>query len=307
MDIDIKQDNSIRNLDTIMNFMETVRPLVTVGIPVYNAESYIKFSIDSVLTQTLTDFELIITDDGSSDNTLQIIKSYKDKRIKLISDGINRGISYRLNQQISLAKGKYFVRMDGDDIMFPERLRIEIDYLEKHNKVDVVGSKVIIIGKDNEILGIRNTCKNIKNVNDLFLSSRFIHPTTAGKLSWFKKWKYRENMSGVEDFDLWIRSFNESIFVNLDIPLLFYRDPLEFKIRTYFFRKKRLLKSCWHLRKYLDKKMFILVCFVKILFSLLCATLFTIMMQDKKMISRRNTILNDEEKEYYKTILNNII
>src|SRR5690606_13478656 len=99
---------------------------VTMGMPVYNAEKFIKMAINSVLQQSHRNFELIITDDGSTDQSMDIVESFNDSRIVLIKDSNNKGISHRLNQQIDLAKGKYFLRMDSDDIMFPDRIEKEI-------------------------------------------------------------------------------------------------------------------------------------------------------------------------------------
>ncbi len=127
-------------------------PLITIGIPVYNCESFIALAVRSVLDQTYKNFELIITDDGSKDKTVDILHHFDDPRIIIISDGENHGIVYRLNQQIKLAKGKYFVRMDGDDIMFPDRIERQVAFLETHKEVDVVGGSAVIIGDDNEIL-----------------------------------------------------------------------------------------------------------------------------------------------------------
>ncbi len=181
--------------------------LITVGIPVYNGERFIYKAIKSVLDQTYTNFELIVTDDGSADNTLQILNSFNDPRLKVVSDGKNRGIAYRLNQQIEMAQGEYFVRMDGDDLMFPYRLEKQVGVLNSDPEVDVVGGQAVIIGEENELLGKRNVDKcNYKGDNDYFLSARFIHPTVAGRIEWFKKWRYRDEMSGNEDLDLWIRS-----------------------------------------------------------------------------------------------------
>ena len=120
-------------------------PLVTIGIPCYNVGRFIALSIRSVLMQTYTNFELIITDDGSTDNTVDEIRKFNDSRIKLSVDGENCGISYRLNQQIDMAKGNIFIRMDGDDIMFPNRVEEQVKYLQEHPNVDVIGAGAVII------------------------------------------------------------------------------------------------------------------------------------------------------------------
>ena len=124
-------------------------PLVTIGIPCYNVGRFIALSIKSVLAQTYTNFELIITDDGSTDNTVDEIRKFNDSRIIMIVDGENHGISYRLNQQIDMAKGYIFIRMDGDDIMFPNRVEKQVKYLQEHPNIDVVGTGAVIIDDEN--------------------------------------------------------------------------------------------------------------------------------------------------------------
>lgn len=217
----------------------TKEPLVTIGIPCYNVGKFISLSIKSVLMQTYTNFELIITDDGSTDNTVEEIRKFKDPRIKIIVDGENHGISYRLNQQIDMAKGDIFIRMDGDDIMFPNRVEKQVKYLQEHPNVDVVGAGAVIIDDDNTIIGLRQGEISVKNPEDAINNSVFIHPTVAGRLSFFKKYKYDEELSGVEDKDLWCRGLQDSIFAIMNKPLLFYRDPLKFKLPTYLSRKKK--------------------------------------------------------------------
>lgn len=209
--------------------------LVTIGIPMYNAERFLRKTLASVLNQTYSNFELIITDDGSTDASVNIVKSFDDPRIQLIADGENHGISFRLNQQINLAKGKYFVRMDADDIMFPQRLEKQISYLENNPDVDVVGSSAVIIDDDNKVIGYRNSMLPPTYEGALKIIT-FIHPTIAGKIEWFKKYGYNENLNGAEDFDLWLRSRNQSNFRTINEPLIYYRDPLKFKLKTYLFR-----------------------------------------------------------------------
>ena len=207
---------------------------ITVGIPVYNAERFLKFAIKSVLAQSFTAFELILTDDGSSDRSMEVASSFNDPRIILLSDGKNEGIFFRLNEQIAISKGKYFVRMDADDIMFPDRLKSQFDFLEAHPDVDAIGSQAVVIDDQNEIIGLRESVIP-RTINGAFRRTIFIHPTVAGKTSWFKKFGYA---TGVEDFDLWIRSFNHSKFQIIREPLLFYRDPLMIKFNTYQRRQR---------------------------------------------------------------------
>src|SRR5947207_1274318 len=106
---------------------------------VYNGENYLAEAIDSILNQTFKDFEFIVIDDGSSDTSLKIIKKYTDPRIKLISRK-NKGLVASLNEGLAKAKGDYIARQDADDVSLPQRLKKEVEYLDAHPKVALVGS-----------------------------------------------------------------------------------------------------------------------------------------------------------------------
>ena len=107
--------------------------MITVIIPAYNSASLIKEAIDSILQQSYRDIELIIINDGSTDNTESIIRSFKDDRIKLVNNSSNQGIVYSLNKAVALAQGQYIARMDADDVSNIDRLSIQLDYLKSNN------------------------------------------------------------------------------------------------------------------------------------------------------------------------------
>jgi glycosyltransferase involved in cell wall biosynthesis len=113
---------------------------VSVIMTIFNGKKFLHEAIDSVLLQTLKDFELIIIDDGSTDSSLEIVKSYNDQRIKLLINEVNRGQSYSRNRGIKMASGEYIAVMDGDDIMYPNRLEIQMNYL-KVNAASICFSK----------------------------------------------------------------------------------------------------------------------------------------------------------------------
>lgn len=277
---------------------------VTIGIPLYNAEKFLKTAINSVLNQTHANFELIITDDGSTDQSVKIVKSFNDPRIVLLTDDTNKGISYRLNQQIELAKGKYFFRMDGDDIMFPERLESQIGFMEQNPNVDVVGSSAVIIDDENNIIGIRKGLIP-SSTEEAVKSSLFIHPTVCGKSSWFKQYKYNAAVDGVEDFDLWLRAWEKSNFEILSKPLLFYRDPLEFKINIYLDRMKKQRRMFLQNDIFKGNKNKVIKLILISHFKGLAARILNLAGRDHFLISRRNKeITVDIDK--YSDLLRNI-
>jgi glycosyltransferase involved in cell wall biosynthesis len=122
-------------------------PLVSVTMPTFNRAGFLPRSIQSILDQTFTDFELIIIDDGSTDNTAEVVAQFKDPRIIYVKNDQNRGISYSANRGIEMARGKYIARADSDDICLPERLAKTVAYMEAHPEVGVVGGQVMMVAK----------------------------------------------------------------------------------------------------------------------------------------------------------------
>lgn len=200
-------------------------PLVTIAIPVFNGEKHVSDAIKSVLSQTYTNWELFIIDDGSKDRTLEIVSQFNDARIKLISDGFNKGLSSRLNQSIDLANGSLYARMDADDIMIPQRIEKQVIYMINHPECDVVGSSAYIIDGNNRVTAIRmgNRFKEVGFISVLKFGG-FMHPTVLGRTKWFKIHNYDVNAERYEDIELWLRTADQSHFGYIIEPLLFYRE-----------------------------------------------------------------------------------
>src|SRR3989337_2996755 len=125
---------------------------VSVIMSVYNGERHLRESVDSILNQTFQDFEFIIINDGSKDQSKYILESYKDERIKLIHNK-NMGLTKSLNIGISIAKGKYIARQDADDISEPERLKTQYDFMEANPGLGLIGSQFEVIKENGEIAG----------------------------------------------------------------------------------------------------------------------------------------------------------
>lgn len=211
---------------------------ITVGLPVYNAEKYIHNAITSILKQSYSDFELIITDDGSKDNSIDIIRQFNDSRITLIEDGDNCGLPYRLNQITSLASGEYIARMDADDIMHVDRLATQLKYMQANPNVDVIGTSIYVVDGENRIIGKR---KSMTISEDSMSSFKvvFIHPTIFGRTKWFKSNPYNINALRIEDLELWYRTIDKSTFRNLDTPMLYYRETQG----KYYLRYKKAFEG----------------------------------------------------------------
>ena len=280
--------------------------MVTVGIPVYNAGKYLKNAIDSVLSQTYSNLEILITMDGATDNSLDIIKSFNDKRIRLIADEENRGIAFRLNQQVRMARGSFFARMDADDIMFPDRIEKQLKFMAGNPDVDVTGGQAIVIDQDNAILGFRHSDTNISS-SLIRKKILFIHPTAFGRTGWFLKHPYLTELDGVEDYYLWNSTFSESRFHILNYPLIFYRDPPEADVTSYLRRQKKMRKA---LNMLLHKNVMNSLVFSRLyLASILKSIIFSIsgrINMSQRIVSRRNTPLQVRDLAAYSDLLNKI-
>ena len=199
--------------------------LVYVGIPFYNAEKYLDYAIRSVLNQTYTNWKMTLIDDGSTDSSLALARKYtSDTRVKVISDGRNKGLVYRLNELVKLSDCKYFVRMDADDIMHPLRLERQVSFMENNAHIDVLGSWAYSIDVTNKVCGILKVNSNPDSLMDVFSHSCFIHPSIMGKTSWFQEHQYDSSFVRMEDMELWARTILNSSFHNLQEPLLYYRE-----------------------------------------------------------------------------------
>lgn len=207
--------------------------MVTIGLPFYNAEKYLALAIESVLQQTYTDWELLLLDDGSTDNSLSIAQSYaqKDSRIKVISDGKNKNLAARLNELPSLAQGLYLARMDADDIMHPARIERQLAVLGTHPEIDVLGTNAYIINDENAVIGTRYP---LTPENTLTRVKSFIHPTIIAKKQWFLANPYDTKALRMEDAELWYCTFSKYHFVRLNEPLLFYREVGNNYYKKYF-------------------------------------------------------------------------
>ena len=207
--------------------------MVTIGLPFYNAEKYLALAIESVLQQTYTNWELLLLDDGSTDNSLSIAQSYaqKDSRIKVISDGKNKNLAARLNELPSLAQGLYLARMDADDIMHSARIERQLAVLGTHPEIDVLGTNAYIINDENAVIGTRYP---LTTENTLTRVKSFIHPTIIAKKQWFLENPYDTKALRMEDAELWYRTFSKYHFVRLNEPLLFYREVGNNYYKKYF-------------------------------------------------------------------------
>ena len=203
-------------------------PYISVIMSVYNSEKYLSESIESILNQTFSDFEFIIIDDGSIDNSLDIIEMYskKDSRIQIIRNEINIGLTKSLNKGITFAKGKYIARMDADDISMPERFKTQLEFLEKNLNIYVVGTNIICVNEAGNYLYECNfpNSPNIIKWN-LYFSNQLAHPSVMMRSDLFLicGYKYDESYRYAQDYELWQNISRNYQISNITKPLLIYR------------------------------------------------------------------------------------
>lgn len=197
-------------------------PRVTVLMPVFNGEKYLAEAIDSILNQTFADFEFIIIDDGSMDRTWAILSSYTDPRLRLVRNDENIGVSKAANKGLALAQGKYIARMDADDVSLPERLARQVDYLETHPEIGVLGTGVQIMDGSGDTSDTWQFPTQHGMLRwSLCFTCPIMHPTVMMRrqaVQWVGG--YASDMVLAEDYDLWRRLSDVTRLSNLPDVLL---------------------------------------------------------------------------------------
>lgn len=200
-------------------------PAVTVAIPFRDARSTLPDAIRSVFAQTFGEWELLLVDDGSKDGSREFAASIRDPRVRLVADGENRGLPSRLNQIAQLARGEILARMDADDLMHPERLRIQVELLRSNPAVQLTCSAAVSIDPAGELLGVRGEGPLATTPSAVLRAGIFlIHPSVTGRRSWFRANPYTTSFDRAQDHELWIRSDATSVTHLHGEPLLFYRE-----------------------------------------------------------------------------------
>jgi len=199
-------------------------PKLSVIMPVYNGGNYLIPAIKSVLNQTFSDFELIILNDASTDQSLNNIKKFKDRRIRLINREKNIGLQRNLFDGFNFAQGEYIARMDQDDICHLNRFVEQVNFLDKNPKVGLCGTwcKTIGVGKS----FINKLPCDFEDIRaNLLWQTSFVHPSVMMRKNLFKKFNlnYDQTLKYGEDYDLWMRASYNFPIRNIPKVLLFYR------------------------------------------------------------------------------------
>jgi glycosyltransferase involved in cell wall biosynthesis len=216
-------------------------PLCSVVMSVYNGEVYLKEAIDSILQQSYDNFEFIIIDDASSDGSLEIILSYKDSRIVLIQNEKNLFLAASLNKGIRIAKGKYIVRMDADDISMKDRLLKQVSFMESNPQVGISGTCSEIIGHGS---GFGNYSQDDQTIKfKLLHECHLLHPTLIlrKELIFENNLFYNEEYRKNQDYELFVRAIDITEFANLPDRLIKYRQTEDNVKREVHNQKENVL------------------------------------------------------------------
>jgi glycosyltransferase involved in cell wall biosynthesis len=202
------------------------RPAISVIMPFYNASNFLSEAVNSILGQSMKNFELIIINDASTDSSDNIIKNLKDKRIRYVHNKNRKGIVFNLNRGIELAQADLLARMDGDDVAHPQRFEKQFKFMQSHPKISLVGSYAEMIDENGKSLGkiIKPTAhEDIQRV--CFFYGPFIHPSVMyRKKAVVEAGRYREQYELTEDVDLFLRMiYEDNLTANIPELLLRYR------------------------------------------------------------------------------------
>lgn len=203
--------------------MTEKNPRVTVLMPVYNGEKYLREALESVLGQTFRDYEFLIVNDGSTDRSVDIITSYRDPRIRLEHNQVNSGLVFSLNKGLALATGEYIARMDCDDISLPMRLGRQVAFLDAHPEIGGCGTWFRKFGALNTVVRWREAPERVRC--GFIFGSMLSHPTVMFRRALFEKHdlRYSPEYVHAEDYELWVRALHHMNLANLGEVLLLYR------------------------------------------------------------------------------------
>lgn len=197
-------------------------PRVSLIMPVHNAGPFVAEAMESIYRQTYRDFELIVVDDGCTDSTMDIVHSFNDSRLRTVRNPGNIGLAASLNKALALAGGQYIGRMDADDICYPRRIEKQVDFLDRHATVDVLGTGMQYFGYSRYLNLFPEDHESCKA--QLIFNVCFGHPTVLLRKEVFAGAGYdSQYLQYGEDYDLWCRLAFRCRFANLQEPLLRYR------------------------------------------------------------------------------------
>lgn len=226
------------------------KPLVSVILPVYNGGRFLEAALESLRDQTYTNFEVIVINDGSNDNSMEIIETFHMPNMRIFSQQ-NQGLPATLNRGIKLALGEYIARMDQDDVSDPDRLEMQAKYLMLHPDIGVVGTGYKLIDTAGKILGIRQPpCSPQQVERMLFVGNPLVHGSVMFRKEMIEQFGYYSERETLEDYHLWSRLAGNVKMVNLPNVLYSYRyqvpgSMVNQNFRQYSIERNRICSELW--------------------------------------------------------------
>ncbi|WP_066157499.1 glycosyltransferase family 2 protein [Halalkalibacter krulwichiae] len=226
-----------------------IPPLVTVFIPLYNCEKYIKDALNSIVNQSYSNLDILIVDDGSTDNSLEIVKSFDDPRIRIVENPENKGIPYTRNKGLKNAKGKYMAIMDADDIATFDRIEKQVRYMEENLNIDAIGTYFKLFGQKLKRTVKPALCSPEEIKVCLLFSNPIGNPTSFIRLDTLNKYNIKYNLDYfvAQDYDFWAQLSKVGNLAILPEVLLNYRtghsNITKTSIQTKAVKRKKVINS----------------------------------------------------------------
>jgi len=213
---------------------------------VYNAAPFLCDCLRSIFAQTWSDWELVVVDDGSTDESLAILESVDDRRVRLVGCGLHQGLGASLNLITDNSRGRYIARMDADDMMHPSRLERQLRIMLERPDLDGLGCGIVLLDQSLEPVGAKLNPADHAAICAVPLAGiRLAHATFVGRTEWFRSHPYNDDSYGCEDWELLFSTFTKSRFANLTEPLYFYRELDSSTVPKYLRRQLRAGLFSW--------------------------------------------------------------
>ncbi len=283
-----------------------MNPEITIGLTFYNNAGTLKDALRSIFAQTFQDWELIAIDDHSTDGSFEIVQSVKDSRVHVYREEERMGFVAALNKMTQLARGKYYARMDADDLMHPERLLKQIRYLRENSNIDLVDTSMYSMNQQCQAVGIRHVDSSNMRLDRVLKKGLLHHATVTGHIEWFRENPYDPEYVRAEDYELWCRTFKTSSFGRIEEPLYFVREG-RVNLNNYLLSGQTVRRIIKTYGPSLVGKGETLKLFTKSYVKSFAYRLFALFNAHEILVEMRNRKLRGDEKAIADSIVSSIL
>jgi len=280
-------------------------PEVSIGLTFYNNADTLLDALRSIFAQSFQDWELIIVDDNSNDGSFEIVQAVRDPRVRIYREKEKKGFVPALNLMTQISTGRYYARMDADDMMHPERLKKQVEFLRANERIDVVDTLMCSMDQKGRAIGVRDTGEIDFSPSTLLSGRFFHHATVLGKTSWFQNNPYDTGYIRAEDCELWCRTYKTSMFARIKEPLYFVREGLV-NVKNHLQSRKTVRKIIrTYGPKYVGKRQTMQLLAESFLKGL-AYQIFASVNSHDILVNMRNRKLNEEERTRADSIIEQI-